>query len=251
MSDNYKDLVVMGSSSTELFDYIFGDHPQYYPFWASGWNARSANREPYIQYTIDILKNIDRNSIIFLNFGNSDVDFILRYKMNDPNFNNRFDIFTEEIITGLMYFKELLVSMGFKHDNIYAVFANPPVQLPISYWVNMDKHKPALIKTRGTIQQQMIKECKVTMKVIDITSKLSNPMVDYPVLDTKFMRDNVQDHHQDYVKTQQIVWEAIQAENIKGLIPARSTFHKSLYPHTFAFIGNLVEHKITRQRTCQ
>lgn len=31
-SSPYKDLVVMGSSSTELFDYIFGDNPQYHPF---------------------------------------------------------------------------------------------------------------------------------------------------------------------------------------------------------------------------
>ena len=250
-SKPYKDLVVMGSSSTELFDYIFGDNPQYHPFWASGWNARSANREPYITYTTEILKDISRDAIIFLNFGNSDIDFILRYKMNDPNFNNRFDIFVDEIVVGLIYFKELLVSMGFKHDNIFAVFANPPVQLPISYWINMDKHKPALIHTRGLMHKIMIDKCKSSMRVIDVTPQLSNPLVDYPVLDVKFMRDSVQDHHQDYVKTQQIVWDAIRQEEIEGLIPPRNPFHKDLYPHTFAFIGNLMEENKVRQRTCR
>lgn len=247
---SYRDLVVMGSSSTELFDYIFGNHPQYHPFWASGWNARSANREPYIQYTIEILKEIPRDAVIFLNFGNSDVDFILRYKMNDPSFNQRFDIFTQELITGFQYFKELLVSIGFKHENIFAVFANPPVQLSKSYWINMDKHRPALIKTRGMMQKRLIDGCRQTMNVIDVTPQLSNQAVDYPVLDKKFMRDNIEDHHQDYVKTQQIVWNAIKNANIGGLIPCRETFHQTLYPHTFCFIGNLTENNSVRQRTC-
>lgn len=248
---NYRDLVVMGSSSTELFDYIFGNHPQYHPFWASGWNARSANREPFIQYTIAILKDISRDSIIFLNFGNSDVDFILRYKMNDPSFNHRFDIFADELIEGFCYFKELLISIGFKHENIFAVFANPPVQLTKAYWINMDNHIPALIRTRGLMQKQLIEACSKTMNVIDVTPYLSNPKVDYPVLDTKFMRDNVEDHHQDYAKTQQIVWDVIKNKNIDGLIPCRKTFHESLYPHTFCFIGDLTKNNTVRQRTCR
>lgn len=67
------------SSSTEIFDYIFGDNQDYIPYWASGWSARGLRKIklgilPYL----DILNEISKNSIILLHFGPVDIDFNLQ-----------------------------------------------------------------------------------------------------------------------------------------------------------------------------
>lgn len=71
-------VVAFGSSTTEIFDYIFGDNPNYLPFWASGWSARGLRKiddqmKPYL-YT---LNKISKESIILLYFGSVDTDFNL------------------------------------------------------------------------------------------------------------------------------------------------------------------------------
>ena len=50
----HKDVVVIGDSTSEVFDYIFGDNPQYHPFWATGWSCRGLNSDENVKYITHI-----------------------------------------------------------------------------------------------------------------------------------------------------------------------------------------------------
>ena len=61
-NENERKVVAFGSSSTEIFDYIFGDNENYLPFWASGWSARGLRKineqmKPYFNTLIKIPKD--------------------------------------------------------------------------------------------------------------------------------------------------------------------------------------------------
>ena len=43
-NENERKVIAFGSSSSEIFDYIFGDNENYLPFWASGWSARGLRK---------------------------------------------------------------------------------------------------------------------------------------------------------------------------------------------------------------
>ncbi len=251
-SQNYKDLVVLGSSSTELFDYIFGDNPQYHPFWASGWCIRHLkNKQNYQDYIRLLLNCIKKDSIIFLNFGNADIDFILRRKIYSLDFTQSdIEQFGLEIIDGIIFLKEFLISLGFSDKNIYCVFANPPVDLDDNYWLKFDGFPAIDLKIRSNVHLKVMTEILNFINVIDATPNLVDKKSELFVLDKKFMKTDYDDHHQDYSKTQKIVWEEIQKRNIIGLITARTRFHTCLYPHEHEEIDDLVKKCRPRLRTC-
>lgn len=252
MYESYKDLVVLGSSSTEVFDYIFGDNPQYYPFWASGWCIRPIEKEKkYQDYIEFLLENISRESIIFLNFGNADIDFVLRYKLGSQSLSlPQINRFGDEIIYGLKYLKDFLTFLGFYGENIYCTFANPPVELDAKYWIDFDNYPPVDLRIRSMLHLKMLRESSEFIKVINATSDLIDKNSNFFVLDKQFMKEEYEDHHQDYSKTQKLIWNEIQNMNIPHLIPARENFHSCLYPHKHELIDDLIASKRARVRTC-
>lgn len=249
----YNDLIVLGSSSTELFDYIFGDNPQYYPFWADGWCIRTTykKQEIYYPYIDTLLQFIDRNAIIFMNFGNADIDFILRFKMSDPNFSSSsLEAFSKQLAHATKDLYNYLINIGFKSHNIYSIFANPPILLSNDYWLNLDNYLPVNALTRSNMYQRLIADVASFMQVIDVTDKLIDKQSGLHILDKAFMRQDYEDHHQDYTKTQQLVWDTIHQLNIDKLIQPRQPFHNHLYPHTHEQIEDLLALNRARVKTC-
>lgn len=121
-----KQLVVLGSSSSEIFDYIIGDNPDYFPFWASGWSARGLrglSESGIKEYLIAILADVRKDANIFLHFGNVDIDFTIPFKVKREGFYD-FKSMIYEVADGIGDLKKFLTEeMGF--SNVYAVFTAP------------------------------------------------------------------------------------------------------------------------------
>lgn len=252
----YRDLIVLGSSSSEVFDYIFGDNPQYHPFWASGWSARGLTNQHNLNYIANIINKTDisRSANIFLNFGNADVDFNLRHKVCHENFQD-YDIFLQQMTVGILCLKNHLIRLGFDENRIFATFVSPPVRLEQEYWWWLHDNKGQLpTSIRGSLLWKCSKILEQDMKVINLLKILSDNFKYgyekdfYPALSIKYMRDKP-DHHANYIKTQEIVWKGI--EMIDGIIPKRANFLEELYQHEIFDIRPLRDKGKPRPRTCQ
>lgn len=68
----------------------------------------------------------------------------------------------------------------------------------------------------------------------------------YPALSGVYARSRP-DHHQDYTKTQFVIWQEIS--QIEGMIPRRAKIVTSLYPHYVFGIAELRDYKMPRPRT--
>lgn len=248
-----KDLVVLGDSTTEVFDYIFGDNPKFHSFWATGWSARGLGNADNIEYVKSLLINIPKDSIFFLNFGTVDIDFNIRYKIKYESFVD-YDGFAKEMTNGVLHLLALLVELGFKKDNVYATFIAPPVRLDYDYWLHDSLGTPPLTtRQRGMLHLGYANELKKQMKCIDLYSRLSDnfrfagePLGFYPALSGAYARSQP-DHHQDYTKTQFAIWQEIS--QIEGIIPRRTESVMLLYPHYVFGIAELRDYKMPRPRT--
>lgn len=239
-----RNCVVFGSSSSEVFDYIFGDNPMYYPFWASGWSARGLRKlknstrdmEPYISY----LSNLPKDTNILLHFGNVDIDFNLPHKIHQQNFYN-FPKIIEEMCDGIISLREYLSNLGFY--NIYAVFTAPPVILNEDYW-----DYPSLpAKTRGKLILDFAKKIANLMPTINCLYSLISSE-DNPTCDPKFTRREP-DHHLNYIKVLDIVYHHMN--NIEGMLPPRLVKHSELYPHLGYAPDVILQTGKPRPRTCR
>lgn len=251
--DYLYDLVVMGSSSTEVFDYIFGNQPRYHPFWASAWSARGLRKSENIDYVQRILADIDRQSNVFLNFGNVDTDYNLRYKIHHEGFSD-FERFAQQMVEGLTHLKQTLLAMGFLENRIFATFLSPPVRLDYDYWLADDVNcYPAPTKVRGGIIWQVAHQVEQHMQTINLLQTFSDHVQYagetefYPALSGKYTRETP-DHHPDYIKTKDIIWQRIQG--IEGILPKRERPLIRLYPHQGFHIEELKKQGIPRPRTC-
>lgn len=253
-STQHESLVVLGSSSSEVYDYIFGDQEKYYPYWASAWSARGLRKPETMEYVQHILQGIPLSANVILNFGNVDIDYNLRYKIAHEDYQE-FEDFATEMAEGILNLNQTLIDMGFDKNRIFASFVAPPVRLDYDYWLSDDiACAPAATNVRGGV---LLKACNIVsaqMKAINMLYALSDHVryigedKFYPALSGKFIRD-VPDHHQDYIKTQNLIWESMQ--NIEGLLPRRKVFHQALYQHTGSHIDELKKTKTVRVRTCR
>lgn len=241
-----KQLVVLGSSSSEIFDYIFGDNKDYFPFWASGWSARGLRNlesNGIGEYLRSILNGIDKNANIFLNFGNVDIDFHLPFKVKEEGFYD-FQSLLYESVDGLTYLYEFLTEeMGFK--NVYAIFAAPPVRLHNDYWWRECQSEPAPSKSRGRMMLDLVDEMSRRMPVINcLPSLMESP--ENPICAERYVRV-IPDHHIDYIQAQDVVYEYLQ--KVEGMLPRRSEKHTSFYEHLNYGIGEVKESMKPRPRT--
>lgn len=238
-----RDLIVFGTSSSEVFDYIFGNNPKYHSFWASGWSARGLrglkNSDKLLKPYIPYLDKIPKQSNILLCFGDVDIDFNLPYKMYMENF---YDIptFLDEMKEGILELKFALERMGFK--NIFSIFVVAPRDLSDSYW-----QYPSLpLKLRGNLYLDYAAEISKVMKTINCIPSLIRG-IDNPVLSESFCREN-SDHHIDYVKAQNIIYQHL-SNQVEQLLEHRNPPHTELYKHQPMHLNTVLIRNMPRPRT--
>lgn len=236
-------LVVLGSSVSEQFDYIFGDNPDYYPFWASGWTARSLREPRSDKYLAEIMGPVPRQSNVFLSFGSMDVNFAAQRIAKARGYYD-FNKFLKETVDAIIHGRDTLLRMGF--NQVRAVFIAPVVDLPDAYWkgLSIDSQLPTAMRARMSYDLAL----KVRRKIPAIN--LLHDMVispETPFATAELVRSECE-HHVDYIAAQDIVWQGIK--NIHGMIPRRNPQHNALYPHATNWIMELREDGITRPKTC-
>lgn len=217
-------LAVLGSSASEVFDYIFGANPLYHPLWASGWSARVLRDPDEAAFITHVVQHLPRDTIILLNFGVNDIQFNLRYKMRKQGF---YDLsgFLDEAAEGILVAHDLLKSLGF--TTVLAVFASPIVALDRGYWE--ERNLPVVPMT---VLGRMY--CDLPGRVADLgvpTLDLLAPLLagpGKPFLHPRLKRARP-DHHASYIATQAAIWEGIA--QIPGVPARRPEFHAKHYPH--------------------
>lgn len=237
-------LVVLGSSSSEVFDYIFGDNKYYFPYWASGWSARGLKKKEYELYIRKILHDIPRSSNILLNFGCADVAFNLRHmaaKKGVYDFKNT--LF--EAADGIEKCKKILNGMGFK--NVYSVFISPMISLPQAYWNKLNPIRQLPDRMLGKFYFDLFQEVSRRMPTIDLFDELSDVKKGSYLLKDEFKR-TYHNHHPDYIKIQHIIYNKVAS--VPGMLPMRDIPLEESYKHTVAPIGELLASGTTRKRTC-
>lgn len=242
--EDLRPLIVMGSSSSEMFDYIFGDNDLYFPYWASSWSARSFNRDETISYVKSILGKSSRESNIILNFGPQDIMFSLPVLLEIEGFYD-LSLFQRNTVNGFNAAANLLRSMGF--NRIFSVFSSPITNLPREYWDRFNLTAiPAIMQARMYCDLPSMIDHHI-QTVIDLHDQLSQGKK-RPFLKDEFRKDPM-DHHPDYIKIQDILWNRLK--DIPGILPRREPHFTELYPHKFYGIGNLIKEQKTRPRTCR
>ncbi|WP_373819013.1 hypothetical protein [Glaesserella sp.] len=241
-------VVALGSSSAEIFDYVFGDNQDYIPLWASGWSARGLrkvdkNISPYLK----ILNSLSKDSIILLHFGSVDIDFNLTFKMESIGFYKTTD-FLHEMACGILTFRHYLMrELGFKH--VYAVFTSPTVPLAHEYWIN---HFGIFTQLSCRMRAQMLWDFALSlssaMPVINCLPDIAES-IENPICARKYVRD-YPDHHINFVAAQDIVYKKLK-EHIPNILPARKKQHDYLYEHLFYDVHDAIRLNKPRPRTCR
>ena len=165
----------------KIFDYIFGDNKDYFPFWASGWSARGLrglSESGIKEYLQEILRNIDRKANVLLHFGNVDIDFTVPFKIKKEGFYD-FKSIVDEVVKGILDLKTFLVKeMGF--ENVYPIFTAPPVRLHNDYWWREFQGEPMPSKARGKmmldIAEKVGKETTTINCLPALIESLENPI---------------------------------------------------------------------------
>lgn len=236
-------LVVLGSSVSEQFDYIFGDHPDYYPFWASGWTARSLRELRSDKYLAEIMRPVPRQANVFLSFGSMDVNFAAQRKANAKGCYD-FDGFLNETVDAIVHGRNTLLRLGF--NQVRAVFIAPVIDLPDAYWKNLsiDRQLPTAMRARMSYDLALKVGGRIpTINLLhDMVFSSETPLAKAELVRAEF------EHHVDYIAAQDIVWQGIK--NIPGMIPRRKPWHDALYPHATNWIMELREAGMTRPKTC-
>lgn len=225
-------LYAFGSSSGELFDYIFGTSSQYRSHWASGWSARGFLKAENRNYVLACLKGASSDDIIFLQYGAVDVQFNAAHRMRLGNFLDPAG-FCAQAAEGLLNMVADLQAAGF--GKVYCVYAGPPVPLPPLYY----RRKFGLPSIPARFQAQMFREINRLVAEQAALLDLSDVLTDDRGVLKKRFRRSFPDHHADYIRIQELVWERIR--DIPGMPPAREDWRGQLYPHRPRKIRNLME----------
>lgn len=239
-------VVTFGSSATEIFDYIFGDNPDYLPFWASSWSARGLREAqkkmlPYQAF----LEKISKDSVFLLHFGTVDTDFNLPFKMAKEGF---YDVrqFIDEMIEGILALRNhLRDEYGFKH--IYAVFTAPSIVLKDDYWQYDDVKAISNLLKANVLWDCATRLAQSNIDVINCLPDLVESS-DKPICSVDYVR-NYPDHHINYVVAQDIVYEKIR--DIPNMLPQKTEKHTELYPHLRFDISLAEKNNLPRPRTCR
>lgn len=236
-------LVVLGSSVTEQFDYIFGGHPEYHPFWASGWMARSLIDPRIENYLAEIMAPVPRHANVFLSFGSMDINFAAQ---RIARVRGTYDPvrFLQTTVDVIVRARETLLGLGF--DQVQAVFIAPIVELPDSYWRGLSIETQLSTEIRAVMNYDLARSVGREIPTLNLLDEMViSPKM--PFAKPALVRSECE-HHVDYIAAQDIVWNGIK--NVEGMLPRRTPRHDMLYPHTTHWIKDLREGGIPRPRTC-
>lgn len=221
-SDGPARLYAFGSSSCELFDYIFGSSSRYRSHWASGWSARGFLKAENRQYVMACLQDAASTDIIFLQYGNTDMQFNAAHRVGQGNFLDPAG-FCAEAAEGLLKMVETLQAAGF--GNIYCIYAGPPAPVPPNYY----RKRFGLPTLPVRFQVQLFREMNRLVAQKTALLDLSDVLADKRgILKPQFCRP-FPDHHADYIAIQELVWERIRG--IPGMPPRRPEWRRQLYAH--------------------
>jgi hypothetical protein len=241
--DSARPVLVLGSSVSEQFDYIFGDNPDYYPFWAGGWSARGLLSEGRGTYLESIVAPVDRTANVFLVFGSVDVVFNAAFRANKHGFRD-FHKMMIEARRGICRARRILHRNGFRR--ITAVFAAPPSNVPQSYWAKLGVEQQLPTNMLAHMYADLAADVSRRMPTINLVSRLTQSPK-YPVLKDEFLRER-HDHHPDYLKIGPLICESL--EKVLGMLPPRFPAHSAVYRHEPHSIGKLKAQSEPRPRTC-
>ncbi|ALJ79987.1 hypothetical protein [Ketogulonicigenium vulgare] len=243
-------LVVLGSSGAEVFDYIFGDQPQYHPFWASSWSARSLGRAPVQDYVLGLLAGVDQRAHILLNFGMQDLIFGLPATLRAmghrgvlaadlPAVVHEAEVAVASAILGQVALMRRIEAAGF--DQVRAIFWALPPALPADYWLQRDL--PAL---PASFVSQLYRNMAARMvghrvDVLDLTAQFGGDL-----LHPHFARRGT-DHHPDFIRSQRALWQRLQG--LPALLPRRRLWRWRHWPHQRVMIADLLTQGAPRPRT--
>lgn len=239
----HRSLVVLGSSVSEQFDYIFGNNVDYHPFWASGWTARSLRGPKSNTYLQHIMAPVSRDANVFLSFGSMDVNFAAQRIANGRGYYD-FNTFVKEIAESIVGARNTLVDMGF--DHVRAVFVAPIIDLPNTYWKGHSMESQLPLSMRAAMNSDI---ADLVGRKIPTTNLLDRMVIsaEKPYAKPQFVRSELE-HHVDYIASQDVVWRGIQS--ITGMLPRRKTRLEVIYPHATHWIKDLRKDGITRPKTC-
>ena len=242
--DETRHLAVLGSSSSEIFDYVMGPCPLYHPFWASGWSARGLRGTKMQAYVRTIMTPLPRSTHVLLNFGAADVLFNARHKASQGHWN--FEEMVSEAVQGIDSLARLLGRMGFR--SVTATFIAPVAVLPDAYWYrSLPDSRQLPDRMLGMMYHQIFRRLQRRMPVLDSFDEMSCGPDGSFLLKPEFHRARP-DHHPDYIRMIPLMESRLAA--LPGLPPFRSERHRQHYKHVRCPIRTLVPKMATRPRTC-
>lgn len=217
-------LAALGGSSTEAFDYLFGDQPLYHPLWASGWSARGLDRSKGRAFLAAVVADLPRDATVLLNFGMVDVLFGLPHKVRQDRFYD-FSRFLEETAQGIASAFDTLHGLGF--ERVQAVSLSAVPVLPPGYW---ERH--GVPRLPAPMLGQMLLDLAARLAALGFAQINLLPQLiespERPVLKPRFRRKS-DDHHPDYIKLCPLLWQAMR--HLPDLPPPRDPPLTALYPH--------------------
>lgn len=240
-----RDLVVLGSSSSEALDYAIGRHPSYHPFWAGAWSARGLNRPAMQDYLARILDPFRRDTVVLLNFGLADILFNARYKAVNEGFYD-FPGLLREAAAAILVTRSALVGRGFA--TVLPVFLAPVPPLRQAYWQRTGPGRQLPNAVMGRMYRDLHGLIAAECDCLDLFDALSAGEQGAWLLRPEFLRQQV-DHHPDY----RLMHEALRdmLSGIEGIAPCRDAPLRDLYPYSNTFISALMPEGRTRPSTCR
>lgn len=199
-------VVSLGSSSSEVLDYVFEKSDHYHSFWASGWSARGLRGGDTQSYLRTILQEPSRDSLVLMNFGLVDIMFSARRKAILEGYYD-FGTFLKETAEGILRATSFVNGLGFA--DVRAIFPSPVPHLSQVYWNQFavsGRQIPS--QMMGRMYYDLSLALQKELPVIDCFEALSNGEKGGFLLKRDFFKSEA-DHHPDYIKTQGIVREAL------------------------------------------
>lgn len=239
-------LVVLGSSSSEAFDYVMGRNPAYHPFWASGWSARGLRAPKMQAYIRAIMDPLPRSTHVLLNFGVTDVVFNLRHKIQRDG-GCDLDAFLAEAVEGILLTAENLRAAGFA--SVHGCFIAPLVPLPDSFWQRERRDLPPLPDAvTGPLYHEIYRRVAERLPCISTFDEMSLGEAGHYMLRPAYLRQRP-NHHPSYIPMQRLLRRKLAP--LPHLTAFRSTPLHRHYRHKRFTITDLVAEGRTRPRTCR
>ena len=232
-----------GDSQGEVIDYVFFYNENYVTYdknikcssgWMSGWSLRGLNKIENQNRLYNILYNLSEsieNVFIFLTFGSVDIEWNLSYKRDILKENVDLEVFINEmcntyknILNKFLDIENELRKSRLIKLNIILCFPYVPLLIPKDYLIDFSKktntkyyniidHEERL-KLWNIYCDKMIHYINTNnfdnIKLIDVREDFIKNGISY------YMRNDIIDHHPDFVKTQHLIINKINKLNFKN-----------------------------------